>query len=653
MESSKKVALRLTSAFGLLMLAACAGGGGGGASTNTPANSTGDTGSTGNTGNTGNNTPPVVSIGAPDKPDVAIASATFDFVSNPPPAGTPFGLFGPAVKVTGTTVEAANKGTDGRLTYRGLASDGVPTFDISIPAINLNATNVRADGTLAPASGGGTALLGIATLKYTAAGVWGYSPGGGISYAGMAATGSGTPIANVPTAGSASYSGTTVGIYFVPSGTGTISTGALSGDIVVTVNFGTGAVSGTLSGMATKPADGGASTAWNDVALSADVKRLTNNASFIGTTSTGGAPAGSGKAGFSSAATGGLGGAFFGPNADEIGGTWALTDPGAAGGGKTAFGAFGASSTGCNGCSNSGGGNGGSGTPPPGVSIAPPGIGLATFGGAGVGTSFISDPPPTGTTISLGGGGAAITPTSVANFTPGQVSGIYRGTVTNGGVSYPVFDLVIQNLPLAATNIRGDGTVAAQADGGQVSANIATMNYALLGSWKYAPAGGNTSYTGPIVAGYGTPVASVPTSGSATYTGTGTVNGTYAVPAGANAIEMGTLTGDVSLTVNFAGNTANGNFTNMKAQAAGSGTVTPWNDVALGGTLTRGTSAQMSGPTSTTTNASPAGFSAAARGSFLGALYGPTAQEAAGAWILSESTPDGGKAAFGTFGAHQ
>ena len=87
-----------------------------------------------------------------------------------------FGLVGPAVKVTSTSVAAANTG-DGTLTYRGM-SNGVPVFDINIPAINLSATNVRADTSLAPTSSGGSALIGMAVLKYTAVGSWGYATGG-------------------------------------------------------------------------------------------------------------------------------------------------------------------------------------------------------------------------------------------------------------------------------------------------------------------------------------------------------------------------------------------------------------------------------------------------------------------------------------------
>src|SRR6185503_4720814 len=370
MEASKK-ALRLASSFCLLALAACSGGGGGGGpALNTGTNNTSGT-TTGNTsGNT--TTTPTVSIGAPDNANVAIASASFNFTTNLPPVGTVFGLFGPAVQATSTTVSAANKGTNGTVTFRGMTS-GVPIFDVSVPAIGLTASNVRADGTTSTLGDGSKVVLTITTLNYTAAGAWAYTPAsGGTGYIGATTTGSGTPIANVPIAGSASYTGSgtrggVAGAYFVPNGTGGISLGSLSGDIAISVNFTSGSVTGTLSNMTATPAAGGTATPWNSVSLSANVNRLANNASFTGTTGTSGAPAGAGTAGFSSAATGQLGGALFGPNADDAGGTWTLTDPTAAGGGKTAFGGFRATSNGCSGCSNSG-----STTPPPssGVSIA-------------------------------------------------------------------------------------------------------------------------------------------------------------------------------------------------------------------------------------------------------------------------------------------
>ena len=248
----------------------------------------------------------------------------------------------------------------------------------------------------------------------------------------------------------------------------------------------------------------------------------------------------------------------------------------------------------------------------------------------------------------------AITPTSVANYSAGQVTATFRGTVTSGGLTWPVFDLSIPSLALTASNVRGDGTTVTLADGGKVNAKFGAMTYTMLGAWSYTPASGSTSYIGHVATGYGTlPGGSVPTSGSATYTGPGMVIGAYAVPSGTNAIQMGTLQGDASFDVNFASNTTTGSFTNMKAQAPGSSTTTPWNSISWNGTLTRGTNAvTFDSQASTTANTGPAGFSGNAFGAVHGAFYGPTAQEVGGTWFLSENG-GGGKAAFGTFGAKQ
>jgi hypothetical protein len=499
---------------------------------------------------------------------------------------------------------------------------------------------------------GSKVSFSIGTLNYIAGASWTYTPAGGtIRYEGVAATGSGTPIASVPTTGTASYAGTgatggTVGLYYVPDGSGGISSGALVGDIAITANFSTGGVTGTLSNMTAHPSGGGAATPWNSVTLSANISRSAVNAAFNGSTSTSNAPANAGAAGFSSAATGAVVGGFFGPAVDEVGGTWSLVDSTAAGGGKTAFGDFAATCTSC------------APSPPPpatsSVSITAPGLGLATFSGGPFGTSFTGAPPAAGTAIPLGGATAVLTPTSVANFNTGQVTATYRGTVPAGSGTVSVFDLSVPALSLTAANLRADGTELTLADGGKVTAAFGTMTYTLLGVWAYAPASGNKAYLGQVVTGYGTPQASVPTTGTANYSGTGGAIGAYAVPSGTNAIELGIVSGDISLNVNFAGNTTSGSFTNMTAKAAGSSTTTPWNSLSLSGTLTRGANAAtLDGPMTTTGSAGTAGFSSAATGAFHGALYGPTAQEVGGTWRLTESTASGGKAAFGTFGAHQ
>jgi hypothetical protein len=650
-----KVALRLGSSLCLLALTACSGGGGGGSVNsglnNPPANNSGNNGGTSNTGgnSTGNTTPPpTVSITAPDSADVSIGASGFNFTTNLPPSGTVFSLRGPAVKVTDTTVSAANKGLDGTATFRGLAGANIPLFDISIPALGLTASNVRADGTTTKLADGSEVFLILGRLNYTVEGAWGYRPGTGSSfYAGATVAGSGTPIANLPATGSATYSGTgasggTDGSYFIPSGTGTIALGGLSGDVAISVNFATGGVTGTLSNM--KASANGITTPWNNVSLSGNINR--NNASFAGTATTGDAPAGAGPAGFSGSATGGFSGAFFGPNAQETGGTWTLTDPSA--GGKTAFGAFGAATTGCTGC-----GNGGTVPPPPTSGIAgPASTSVSGFSGSALGTSFTTNPPTIGQSIKFGGGAVSLTSAAVGDAQISELTATYRGSVTSNGVAYPLFDLTIPALSLTASNVRGDGTPVTLPNGGQVSAAAATMNYTMLGAWSYIPTSG-ASYIGQVVTGYSTPAGSVPTSGSATYGGTGGVIGAYFVPSGTGTVQAGTLSGDVSLNVNFASNTTSGTLTNMQAKAVGSSTTTPWNSVSLTGHLNRETSSvSMSGTTSTTANAGPAGFSGAATGSFTGMLYGPTAQEVGAMWTLSEST-GGGKAAFGTFGAKQ
>jgi hypothetical protein len=188
----------------------------------------------------------------------------------------------------------------------------------------------------------------VGTLTYTLLGAWTYVPAsGGVSYFGSVAAGSATPAGSVPTTGSATYTGNGAnggvgGAYFVPSGTGTIAAGSLQGNLSMTANFATNAVNGSMTNMTATPTGGGASTPWNDVSLSGSISRSSGPVTAInGTTVAGAAPAGAGTAGFSSAATGRFFGGFFGPNADEVGGTWTLTDPNAAGGGKTAFGAFG------------------------------------------------------------------------------------------------------------------------------------------------------------------------------------------------------------------------------------------------------------------------------------------------------------------------
>jgi hypothetical protein len=347
-----KAASRLALSACLVALAACSGGGGGGSvnTGTTGGNGTGNT--TGNTsgnttGNTSGNTSGSVAVTQPDPATVTPAASGFNFTTNLPPVGTVFSIVGPAAKVTQTSASAAGIGTNATATYRGtVVSNGlnVPVFDLSIPAINFAATNVRGDGTVSTGTDGSKSALNLTALTYTVAGAWGYTPASGtVSYIGSAATGSATPVGNLPTTGSATYvaSGTKGGVggaFFVPSGSGTIAAGTLAGEASVTTNFASGAVSGSLTNMMATATTGGAATPWNSVSITGNIARSSSSVGFNGTTSTTSAPTGAGVAGFSNSATGTISGAFFGPNAEEIGATWTLTEPNAAGGGKTAFG---------------------------------------------------------------------------------------------------------------------------------------------------------------------------------------------------------------------------------------------------------------------------------------------------------------------------
>ena len=318
------------------------------------------------------------------------------------------------------------------------------------------------------------------------------------------------------------------------------------------------------------------------------------------------------------------------------------------------------------------GGGGGNAAPPttpvvpppvvPTVSIAAPATtNVAGFSGANVGTNFTTNLPPVGTIISLAGATVSANSTSVADANIRRITATYRGTVTSGGLAYPVFDLSVPELSLTASNVRGDGTPLTLANGGQISTATAAMTYTLMSAWSYAPPGGGTAYLGQMVTGYSTPSAAVPASGTAVYSGNigtpggGGAGGVYFVPSGTGTIQIGALTGNVSINVDFATNKSSGTFSNMMATPAGSTTSTPWNTVLLSGSLDRNSSGASIGGMTTTTgapaNAGAAGFSSAATGSYGGSVYGPAAQEVGGSWTLAEPNIINGKAAFGTFGA--
>jgi len=338
-------------------------------------------------------------------------------------------------------------------------------------------------------------------------------------------------------------------------------------------------------------------------------------------------------------------------------------------------------------CSSGGGGaapNTGTPAPPTStqqtlVTIGRTPAGFSYFGNAptlasGTTPNFTSAPPPNGTSFPLNEAALSVTRSSNPSATPPNsitVAGTpgiagtatLQGSVVSGGVPYPVIGLSIPSLNINASGLRGDGALATQTDGSKVGIAITSLNYTLLGAWNYQSADGNKNILGLAVAGYQTPNASVPITGTATYIGNassgttaGGVVGAVIMKSGSDNIAGATLSGNVNLNVDFASRQANGTLSNMTAKDAISGAVTPWNNVTLTGNISstdfsndapgaylHGSAQAQAAPTGATF-----GMTTSASGFTNGALFGPNATEAGAGWSIIDSD---GKMAIGIFGA--
>ena len=360
----------LSASVCLLALAACGGGGGGGASLNTnasngpsassPSTNSPSTNSSSSTSSSSNTTtpPPAVTILPPTGTGVAgFGASGSNFTTNPPAVGTDIHVAGNSVKVSTTSVADSGIASNGiTAVYRGIVpGTSVAQFDFSIPSLSVTANNLRNDGTPVTVSGGQVAAT-FATMTYTLIGAWAYTQTGGGSYLGQVITGYNTVPSAVPTTGTATYTGNpntalgggVIGAYFVPSGTGTITVGALSGNVSLNANFTANTATGSFTNMTATPATGGgAATPWNDVNFSTTFNRTSNPGAVTinGQMTASAPPANAGSAGFAAGSPGTMIGMFYGPAAQEVGGNWYISDPagGTAGtNGKAAFGTFGA-----------------------------------------------------------------------------------------------------------------------------------------------------------------------------------------------------------------------------------------------------------------------------------------------------------------------
>ncbi|HJT06026.1 MAG TPA: transferrin-binding protein-like solute binding protein [Stellaceae bacterium] len=287
-------------------------------------------------------------------------------------------------------------------------------------------------------------------------------------------------------------------------------------------------------------------------------------------------------------------------------------------------------------CGGGGGGGGGSS-----AMAVPPPPATATFTPSQNSLSFANN---AFTSASSDSDGGQITLTADAM---GRARFITLNIPLRGAASYNhTFDL--------STAVLGTGSFAGFAlvrDGGtlpdgsmpnnlilDLDPNLSFSVYGLWLNVRSADASGHeTGAVGGVAFGNLTPIGSLPTAGTATYTG-------RTIGAAITGTSSSFLTGTVSLSADFTHMTIGGSF-NINA-VTGPTSTTPWGSftlpstgiVATGGSYTYGGINNLTGTI-------PGG---ALTGSSLnGHFYGPTGEETAGTWSVSSSTTQ----AVGAFGA--
>jgi hypothetical protein len=210
------------------------------------------------------------------------------------------------------------------------------TFALTVPALQIAqaSLNTFGDTPFTAALGRNHTLFveestwGVNDVVSTKFGFWEIAP----SYLAFPTTHSAyvygyqTPAASLPTSGTRTYAGRVIGRVFYPTVAGASAAAQfVFGDASVTVNFGTGSVTGQFTNM--RVVDGfSTSNLWNGVHLTGTLGA--NSAQIAGTSAVASAAAVAG--GLGGSATGTLAARFFGPGGVELGLVWTLADGGSA-----------------------------------------------------------------------------------------------------------------------------------------------------------------------------------------------------------------------------------------------------------------------------------------------------------------------------------
>jgi len=290
----------------VLLLSACAGGGGGGGGSSsggvviTPftswaavtANSTvqASGGSVGASYTSNPSTGQVLTVSSASQ---ASSGATVNFTYGP-------------TSLTGISIQSA-QGASASLNTN--AGDVISTTSSGSVLYGYNAA--RTTTLLAPS-------VDYFGWNYQSYGVWVTGQGTGAGTVGAASVGSITPTTGIPATGTGSFTGNSIGMYVNSSGSAFYTVANMTAN----ANFATQAVTFATTGTTTVNLATG-------VSASAPTLNLSSNMTYTGGTLSGAITSGSGM-------SGSITGKFYGPTAQEIGGTYALS-----GGGSSMFGGFG------------------------------------------------------------------------------------------------------------------------------------------------------------------------------------------------------------------------------------------------------------------------------------------------------------------------
>jgi hypothetical protein len=328
--------IRLVTALSCTLITACSGGGGGGgaalsapsAASAAPAAPTFCSGcvgppSLGYNFDTGISAGPIAapapaSFGTAPAQVAVPSGPTFDGSSGSYPANVTFPLISTSLKSASPGMSAA-AAQDATLTLISSSANS-QNFQLVIPSLNLN-TNVHFGENIVSNIDGTTY-----GFSYVAVGFW--EQRSAINEPIQSNTefsfGYETPGSSMPTTGSGDFSGLASASVFKPA-SGTIAETSITGRAILSANFSSGQVTGTMTqmkqydGMDTHPYN---FLQWNDVSLNASIAPGSNR--FSGTTAATSAPG----TGFSLAgsATGHIDGVFYGPTAQNLGAVWSLSD---------------------------------------------------------------------------------------------------------------------------------------------------------------------------------------------------------------------------------------------------------------------------------------------------------------------------------------